>query len=76
LLWANAKWRGPRIQGLSALAKLLQNPQTTGLLHALDGACYAQAPWDGAALAKALPELVFPERETPSNRRELAPLYR
>lgn len=76
LLWANAIWRGPRIQGLSALAKLLENSETTRLLHALDGACYAQAPWDGAALAKALPELAFPERDTPSNRRELAPLYR
>ncbi len=76
LLWANAKWRGPRIQGLSALAKVLENPQTTRLLHALDGACYAQDHWDGAVLAKALPELVFPEREPASNRRELAPLYR
>lgn len=76
LLWANAVWRGPRIQGLSALAKLLENSETRRLLHALDGACYAQATWDGAALAKALPELAFPEREPPSNRRELAPLYR
>lgn len=76
LLWANARWRGPRIQGLSALAKLLENPETTRLLHALDAACYAQDPWDGAALAKALPELTFPDRTTPSNRRELAPLYR
>ena len=76
LLWANAKWRGSRIQGLSALAKLLDNPEITRLLHALDGACYAQDPWDGAALAKALPDLTFPERTTPANRRELAPLYR
>lgn len=76
LLWANARWQGPRIQGLSALAKLLENPETTRLLHALDGACYAQDHWDGAALAKALPELNFPEREPASNRRELAPLYR
>ena len=76
LLWANAKWRGPRIQGLSALAKLLEDPQTKRLLQALDAACYAQAQWDGAALAKALPDLTFPERATPSNRRDLAPLYR
>jgi hypothetical protein len=76
LLWANAKWKGPRIQGLSALAKLLGNPEITRLLHALDGACYAQDPWDGAALAKALPDLIFPERTTSANRRELAPLYR
>jgi BatD DUF11 like domain len=76
LLWANAKWRGPRIQGLSALARLLENPQTTRLLHALDGACYAQDHWDGTELAKALPELAFPEGEPTSSRRELAPLYR
>ena len=76
LLWANAKWRGPRIQGLSALAKLLGNPQTTRLLRGLDGACYAQDPWDGAALAEALPDLTFPERAAPPNGRELAPLYR
>jgi hypothetical protein len=76
LLWANAKWQGPRIQGLSALAKLLENPEITRLLHALDGACYAQDPWDGAALAQALPDLTFPERTTSSKGRELAPLYR
>jgi len=76
LLWANAKWRGPRIQGLGALARLLEDPQIKQLLQALDGACYAQAPWDGAVLAKALPDLTFPERATPSNRRYLAPLYR
>jgi len=76
LLWANARWPGPRIQGLSALAKVLENPQITKLLHALDGACYAQGHWDGAALAKALPELTFPEHEPASRQRELAPLYR
>jgi hypothetical protein len=77
LLWANAKWRGPRIQGLSALAKLLENREIKRLLQALDGACYAQASWDGAALAQALPDLTFPEGTTAaSNRRELAPLYR
>jgi oxygen tolerance protein BatD len=76
LLWANARWRGPRIQGLSALAKLLDDPEIKRLLQGLDGACYAQAHWEGAALAKALPDLTLPERIPPSSRRELAPLYR
>jgi len=76
LLWANAQWRGPRIHGLKSLAKLLGNAETTKLLNALDRACYAEGPWDGAALANALPDLPFPKLMATANTRELAPLYR
>jgi hypothetical protein len=76
LLWANAKWSGPRIQGLNALAKLLADPGITPLLQALDRACYAQDSWNGSALANALPDLKLPKRAGPSKTRELAPLYR
>jgi hypothetical protein len=75
LLWANAKWRGPRIHGLKALAKLLGNADTAKLLNALDRACYGEGPWDGAALATALPELPLPKPAMAANRSELAPLY-
>lgn len=76
LLWANAKWRGPRIAGLKGLAKLLGNAETTKLLNALDRACYAEGAWDGTALAKALPELPLPKPPTVANTSALAPLYR
>jgi hypothetical protein len=76
LVWANAKWSGPRIQGLNALARLLGNPQTTRLLHDLDRACYAQDPWEGSALANALPDLQLPKRSAAVGSGELAPLYR
>ena len=75
LLWANAKWRGPRIHGLKALATLLGNAESTKLLNALDRACYAEGPWDGAALANALPDLALPKPSTAANTSELAPLY-
>jgi len=75
LLWANAKWRGPRIHGLKALAKLLGNAETTKLLNALDRACYGEGPWDGTALANALPDLSLPKPSAAANTRELAPLY-
>lgn len=76
LLWANAKWSGPRIQGLNALAKLLGDPGITPLLQALDRACYAQDSWNGSELANALPDLKLPKRASPPRTRELAPLYR
>jgi hypothetical protein len=76
LLWANAKWRGPRITGLNALGRLLGNPQTSQLLSALDRACYTQVAWDGAALANALADLPLPKQPAPAKSRELAPLYR
>jgi BatD DUF11 like domain len=76
LLWANAKWSGPRIQGLNALARLLGDPGITKLLQALDRACYAQDPWEGRELANALQDLKLPKRAGPAKTRELAPLYR
>jgi hypothetical protein len=76
LLWANAQWKGPRIGGLNALAKLLDNPEITRQLAALDRACYAGESWDGAALSTALNTLTLPTRPTPRSSRELAPLYR
>jgi hypothetical protein len=75
LLWANAKWRGPRIHGLKALAKLFGNAETTKLLNALDRACYGEGPWDGTALANALPDLSLPKPTIAANTSDLAPLY-
>jgi hypothetical protein len=75
LLWANAKWSGPRITGLNALAKLLGNPETKKLLQALDRACYAHDSWEGATLANALPDLPLPKRSTVTHSGDLAPLY-
>ncbi len=76
LLWANAEWTGPRIRGLNALAKLISDAQTVRQLQALDRACYAAEPWDGAALANAVAIMQLPKRPKPHGERELAPLYR
>lgn len=76
LLWANAGWTGPRILGLNALAKLIDDPATATLLRALDRACYAGDTWTGAALANALPDLPFRKRTMARRTRDLAPLYR
>lgn len=76
LLWANAEWSGPRIQGVNALGKLLADAEITKLLQALDRACYAQDSWNGSELAHALPDLKLPKRTDPARTRELAPLYR
>jgi len=74
LVWANAKWRDPRIHGLRGLAKLIGNAETTKLLNALDRACYGEGPWDGTALANALTDLPLPKPATAAPP-ELAPLY-
>ena len=76
LLWANAAWTGPRILGLNALAKLIDDPAIDPLLRALDRACYAGDAWAGEALANALPDLPFRNRTKVRGTRELAPLYR
>jgi hypothetical protein len=76
LLWANAQWQGPRIGGLNALAKLLDDPRITNALQALDRACYASGPWDGKALLDAVSDLTLPDRPAPRRSDELAPLYR
>jgi hypothetical protein len=75
LLWANAVLPAPRIVGLSDLAKRIDDPQLETLLRALDRGCYAGDPWDGAALAAAIPKLVVGEQEAVNKPRELAPLY-
>jgi hypothetical protein len=76
LLWANAAWTGPRILGLNALAKLIDDPAIATLLGALDRACYAGDTWTGEALVNSLPDLPFRNRTTVRRTRQLAPLYR
>ena len=76
LVWANAALPGPRITGLNDLAKRIKDPQVATLLRALDGGCYAGDPWEGAALASAIPQLPLGKEHTESRPRELAPLYR
>jgi hypothetical protein len=76
LLWANAEWTGPRIRGLNALVKLIDNVEIAHQLQALDRACYAAEPWNGAALASTLTTLQLPKRTKPRGESELAPLYR
>jgi hypothetical protein len=76
LLWANAVLPPPRILGLGDLAKRMDDPQLATLLRALDRGCYAGDPWNGAALAAALPKLTISEQIGSSKPRELAPLYR
>ena len=76
LLWANAVWTGPRILGLNALARLIDDPAIATLLTALDRACYAGDNWAGEALANALSELPFRNGTLVRRARELAPLYR
>ena len=76
LLWANAVLPAPRILGLGDLAKRMDDPQLATLLRALDRGCYAGAPWNGAALAAALPKLLVNEQNNESKPGDLAPLYR
>lgn len=76
LVWANAAFQAQRIQGLSALAKLIGDPAVTDLLRALDRACYVGEPWRGAALAEALQKWRPRAVKTAVAKRELAPLYR
>ena len=76
LIWANAALPGPRITGLNDLAKRIKDPQVATLLRALDGGCYAGDPWEGAALASAIPKLPLDEEHTERRPGELAPLYR
>jgi hypothetical protein len=75
LIWANAALPGPRITGLNDLAKRIKDPHVAALLRALDGGCYAGDPWEGAALASAIPRLPLGEEKTEGRPRELAPLY-
>ena len=75
LVWANAALPGPRIAGLNDLAKRIKDPHVAALLRALDGGCYAGDPWEGAALASAIPKLPLGEEKTEGRPRELAPLY-
>jgi hypothetical protein len=75
LAWVAAAWPGESIAGLDALAKRLHDDAITARLQELDRACYAGAPWQGAALLAVLKEL--PRVAGPSNGGGggLAPLY-
>ena len=57
LAWAEVAWPGAPPQGLEALARQVGDPQVEALLVELDRALYRGAPWNGAPLAAALPEL-------------------
>lgn len=55
MAWARATWPHDTPIGLNALARRLGNPVLTALLRELDCACLANTPWNGEALARALP---------------------
>jgi hypothetical protein len=55
--WARDVYGDSAPAGLNALALRLDDPALSVLLHELDRACYAGAPWNGDALAKSLTQL-------------------
>jgi hypothetical protein len=76
LAWAANQWPATPPAGLSALARLLDDPDAAALLRELDRACYAGGPWHGEALAAHLAGLRVPDAaRTARHQPALAPLY-
>ena len=78
LAWAEVAWPLAPPTGLEALARLIGDPRVEALLVELDRALYRGAPWNGAPLAAALPQLP-PKAEDAGGDGDggaLAPLYR
>jgi len=75
LAWVAAAWPGEPIAGLDALAKRLHDDALTALLQELDRACYAGAPWQGAALLAVLKDLPRAADRARGGGGGLAPLY-
>jgi BatD DUF11 like domain len=76
LAWVAAAWPGEPPRGLNALARSVDDLEVARLIRELDRACYADEPWQGAALGEALPDL--PKRAAALRRRssaDLASLY-
>jgi len=76
LAWVAAVWPGAAPRGLNALARSVDDPEVGRLIRELDRACYADAPWQGAALGEALVDL--PKRPRAHRRgrsTDLASLY-
>jgi hypothetical protein len=57
LAWTGAAWPREPAVGLEALAKRMDGTEVSARLLELDRACFAGAPWDGAALSQALKDL-------------------
>lgn len=57
LAWTGAAWPREPAVGLEALAKRMEGPEVSARLLELDRACFAGAPWDGAALSQVLKDL-------------------
>jgi hypothetical protein len=74
LAWSRVQWPVDALTGLRALAKRLQDPDISLLLHELDQACYAGVAWDGANLAQAMKGWRNPVRKE-SSKEEIAELY-
>ncbi|HEY6642716.1 BatD family protein [Povalibacter sp.] len=76
LEWTQARWPNSPPLGLRDVAVRLDDPEITTLLLELDRACFAGAPWNSAALAKALERLPEPSgTKHPARRSDLAELY-
>jgi hypothetical protein len=75
LAWVAAAWPDESIAGLDALAKRLHDDAITARLQELDRACYAAAPWQGAALLAVLKELPRVADRSSGGGGGLAPLY-
>lgn len=78
LAWAQVAWPLAPPTGLEALAKLVADPRVEALLVELDRALYRGAPWNGAPLAAALPQLPpkGDDADGDGDSGGLAPLYR
>lgn len=75
LAWVAAAWPGESVAGLDALAKRLHDDAVTARLQELDRACYAGAPWQGAALLAVLKDLPRASDRASGGGGGLAPLY-
>jgi len=75
LAWVAAAWPDESIAGLDALARRLHDEAITARLQELDRACYAAAPWQGAALLAVLKDLPRGADRSSGGGGGLAPLY-
>ena len=76
LEWAAAHWPQDPPRGLQSLAQRMQDPVVQEALDVLDRAVYAPAgSWDGAVLARCLPQLPKQSSGSAGRAAVLAPLY-
>ena len=75
LAWAKTTWPESAPAGVHALARRLARSDLTPLLRDLDRSCIDGTPWQGEALARALPSLDVGVRADPANTGSLPGLY-